>query len=60
MRENEKLKKEMQQVLNKERHLQQVEILKEQNQIIRRKDQLSQGHGTAAEANADRMEKGRR
>jgi DNA mismatch repair protein MutS2 len=33
LKENEKLRKEMQQVMNKERHQQQVEILKEQNQI---------------------------
>jgi DNA mismatch repair protein MutS2 len=31
--ENEKLKKEMQQVIDKERHLQQVELLKQQNKI---------------------------
>ena len=31
--ENEKLKKEMQQVINKERHSQQVELLKQQNKI---------------------------
>ncbi len=37
MRENEKLKKEMTQVLNKEKHLQQVEILKEQNRISEEK-----------------------
>ena len=37
MSENEKLKKEMQQVLNKEKHLQQVEILKEQNRISEEK-----------------------
>lgn len=30
---NEKLRKEMQQVLNKEKHLQQLELLKEQNRI---------------------------
>jgi DNA mismatch repair protein MutS2 len=33
MKENERLKKEMEQVLHKERHLQQVELLKEQNRI---------------------------
>ncbi len=33
LKENEKLKKEMQQVMDKERHRQQVEILKEQNRI---------------------------
>ncbi|MBC7947211.1 MAG: DNA mismatch repair protein MutS [Chitinophagaceae bacterium] len=33
VKENEKLKKEMEQVLDKERHRQQVEILKEQNKI---------------------------
>ena len=33
IRENEKLKKEMEGVLNKERHRQQVEILREQNRI---------------------------
>jgi DNA mismatch repair protein MutS2 len=33
LRENEKLKKEMQQVMNKEKHQQQVEILKQQNKI---------------------------
>ncbi|HZI53797.1 MAG TPA: MutS2/Smr-associated SH3 domain-containing protein [Chitinophagaceae bacterium] len=37
MRENEKLKKEMQHVMNKERHLQHVEILKEQNRISEEK-----------------------
>ena len=37
MQENEKLKKEMQQVMNKEKHLQQVEILKEQNRISEEK-----------------------
>jgi len=33
MKENERLKKEMQQVLNKEKHEQQVELLKQQNKI---------------------------
>ena len=33
IKENEKLKKEMQQVLHKEKHEQQVELLKEQNKI---------------------------
>lgn len=33
LRENEKLKKEMEQVLEKEKHRQQVELLKEQNKI---------------------------
>lgn len=33
VRENEKLKKEMELVLNKEKHSQQVELLKQQNQI---------------------------
>jgi DNA mismatch repair protein MutS2 len=33
MRENERLKKEMEQVLDKERHRQQVELLKQQNRI---------------------------
>ncbi|OIR00667.1 endonuclease MutS2 [mine drainage metagenome] len=33
MKENERLKKEMETVLNRERHRQQVEILKQQNQI---------------------------
>lgn len=33
IKENEKLKKEMQQVINKEKHRQQIELLKEQNQI---------------------------
>jgi DNA mismatch repair protein MutS2 len=33
LRENEKLKKEMELVLNKEKHRQQVELLKQQNQI---------------------------
>lgn len=33
VKENERLKKEMQQVLDKERHSQQVEILKQQNKI---------------------------
>ncbi|WP_207493755.1 endonuclease MutS2 [Aridibaculum aurantiacum] len=33
IRENEKLKKEMTQVMDKERHRQQVEILKQQNQL---------------------------
>lgn len=33
LKENEKLKKEMQQTLDKERHRQQVELLKEQNRI---------------------------
>jgi DNA mismatch repair protein MutS2 len=33
IKENEKLQKEMQQVINKERHLQQVELLKQQNRI---------------------------
>jgi DNA mismatch repair protein MutS2 len=33
MKENERLKKEMEQVMNKERHRQQVEVLKEQNRI---------------------------
>ena len=33
LKENEKLRKEMQQVVNKERHEQQVEILKQQNKI---------------------------
>jgi DNA mismatch repair protein MutS2 len=33
MKENERLKKEMQQVMNKEKHDQQVELLKEQNRV---------------------------
>jgi DNA mismatch repair protein MutS2 len=33
LKENEKLEKEMQQVIQKERHKQQIELLKEQNQI---------------------------
>jgi DNA mismatch repair protein MutS2 len=33
LKENEKLKKEMQQVIHKEKHQQQIELLKEQNQI---------------------------
>src|SRR5688572_14492939 len=33
MKENERLKKDMQQTLEKEKHLQQVELLKEQNRI---------------------------
>jgi DNA mismatch repair protein MutS2 len=33
MKENEKLKKELEQTLNKEKHQQQVELLKEQNKI---------------------------
>ena len=33
IKENEKLKKEMQQVMDKERHRQQVEVLKQQNQV---------------------------
>ena len=33
LRENERLKKEMEQVLDKEKHRQQVELLKQQNQI---------------------------
>lgn len=33
MKENERLKKEMEQVMDKERHRQQVELLKEQNRI---------------------------
>ncbi|MGB3007443.1 MAG: MutS2/Smr-associated SH3 domain-containing protein [Chitinophagaceae bacterium] len=33
LKENEKIKKEMQQVMEKERHRQQVEILKEQNRV---------------------------
>jgi len=33
MKENERLKKEMQQVMDKERHHQQVEVLKEQNRL---------------------------
>lgn len=33
IKENEKLHREMQQVIHKEKHLQQVELLKEQNQI---------------------------
>lgn len=33
LRENEKLKKEMEQVMNKERHQQQIELLKNQNKI---------------------------
>ncbi len=37
MKENEKLKKEMQQVINKERHQQQVELLKEQNRVSEEK-----------------------
>lgn len=38
IKENERLKKEMAQVMNKERHQQQVEILKEQNRL--REEQL--------------------
>jgi DNA mismatch repair protein MutS2 len=33
LKENEKIKKEMQQVMEKERHRQQVELLKEQNRV---------------------------
>jgi DNA mismatch repair protein MutS2 len=33
MKENERLKKEMEQVMNRERHRQQVEVMKEQNRI---------------------------
>ena len=33
IKENEKLQKEMKEVMNKERHLQQVEVLKQQNRI---------------------------
>lgn len=33
IKENEQLKKQMEQVLNKEKHLQQIELLKEQNKI---------------------------
>ncbi|MET0463067.1 MAG: MutS2/Smr-associated SH3 domain-containing protein [Chitinophagaceae bacterium] len=33
MKENERLKKEMQQVMDRERHRQQVEVLKEQNRV---------------------------
>jgi len=33
LKENERLKKEMEQVMNKERHRQQVEVLKQQNKI---------------------------
>jgi DNA mismatch repair protein MutS2 len=37
LKENEQLKKEMQQVLNKEKHRQEVEILQEQNKISQQK-----------------------
>ena len=37
VRENERLKKEMQQVMDKERHRQQVEVLKEQNRVSEEK-----------------------
>jgi DNA mismatch repair protein MutS2 len=37
VKENERLKKEMETVLNKERHHQQVEILKEQNKVTEEK-----------------------
>ena len=37
MEENEKLKKELQQTLDKEKHRQQVELLKEQNRISEEK-----------------------
>jgi DNA mismatch repair protein MutS2 len=37
IRENQQLKKEMQQVLDKEKHQQQVELLKEQNKITEEK-----------------------
>ncbi|HYO21679.1 MAG TPA: MutS2/Smr-associated SH3 domain-containing protein, partial [Flavisolibacter sp.] len=37
LKENERLKKEMEQVMNKERHRQQVEILKEQNKVTEEK-----------------------
>lgn len=37
MKENERLKKEMQQVMDKERHRQQVELLKEQNRVSEEK-----------------------
>ena len=53
MRENERLKKEMQQVVNKEQHHQHVEILKQQNKISEERISLSQGHGTQAETNGD-------
>jgi DNA mismatch repair protein MutS2 len=39
LKENERLKKEMEQVMDKEKHRQQVEVLKEQNRI--REDQLA-------------------
>ena len=39
--------------MNKERHLQHVEILERTKQDLGRKDHLSQGHGTQAETNAD-------
>lgn len=39
IKDNERLKKEMEQVMEKERHRQQVEVLKEQNRM--REDQLS-------------------
>ncbi len=37
IKENERLKKEMQQVMDKERHRQQVEVLKEQNRVSEEK-----------------------
>ncbi|HUZ58081.1 MAG TPA: hypothetical protein VMU83_04810 [Hanamia sp.] len=37
IKENEKLQKEMQQVIHKEKHRQQIELLKEQNQINEKK-----------------------
>ncbi len=39
LKENERLKKEMEQVLDKEKHLQQVELLRQQNKI--KEDQLN-------------------
>ena len=41
LKENERLKKEMEVLINKERHDQQVELLKQQNNILRQLDILT-------------------
>ena len=59
LKENERLKKEMQQVLDKERHNQEVERLKHQNKISEEKFNYLKGYGAAAESDGNRVAQGR-
>ncbi len=59
LKENEKLKKEMEAVIDKEKHLQQVELLKTTEQDHGRKTGLPERYGAKAQANCIRLAKGR-